>query len=113
VEPTKVYAPRSNPRPTPTPPTWTAPRSNPPPEIAKEGAALAKRLLAERQRPPGAPSPRPRTDDERRAFALAQARQSRREREPTLTQEAAAAMTAPAEPEIADEPGEPPDEIPF
>ena len=135
----KVYAPGHGPgrdtRPTPTPPTWTAPRSNPAPEIAERGASLARALLADRQRPPGAPPPRPRTDDERRALALRQARQSRREREPTLTQEAAAVMTEPAEsypperdlgepptPPLDDEPvifeppdsGEgPPDECPF
>jgi len=90
----KVYAPGHGPgrdtRPTPTPPTWTAPRSNPAPEIAHRGAALAKAALAGRTRPEGAPPPPPRTEDERRALARRQVREAARRRE-------ADRMTEPAE----------------
>jgi len=56
VEPTRVYAPGHGPgrdmRPTPVPPPWAAPRSNPAPEVAEDGARLARRLLAEREPAP-------------------------------------------------------------
>jgi len=97
ISPTKIYAPghgppgpRSNPRPTPTPPTWTAPRANPAPEIAERGGALARALLADRPRPEGAPPPPPRTEDEWRALARRQVREAHHRRE-------AATVTEPAE----------------
>jgi hypothetical protein len=61
------------------PPSWAAPRSHPPPEIARAGAALAKQLMAERPGAAEAEPSKPRTEDERRALALRQAAQSRGE----------------------------------
>jgi hypothetical protein len=130
VEPTKVYAPghgppgpRSNPRPTRMPPPWAAPnRPALAPERVAALAADAKRALADRPRPEGAPPSPPQTDDERRTEARRQVREaaSRRRRAAAVTAEPA--EPEPAEPEPAEpEPAEPepehdegpPDEIPF
>jgi len=97
-------------KPTPTPPTWTAPRSNPPPEIAANGAALAKALLADRPRPEGAPPPPPRTDDERRALARRQVREAHRRREADRMTEPAEHQ--PPERDLGEPPTPPPDDEP-
>ena len=63
---------------------WHAPRANPPPEIAKRGAAAARAALGERlnrPRPDGETAPAPLGDDAKRALAIRQTASARRERE--------------------------------
>ena len=87
---------------TPTPPPWAAPNGRAlPTERVAELAADAKRRLADRPRPEGAPPPPPRTENKHRAEARRQARDAHRRR-------AAETVTEPAKPDE-----EPPDECPF
>jgi hypothetical protein len=78
---------RPDDRPTPTPPHWQSPRTNPPPEMAHHHATIARKLLADRPRPAGAEPARVRIkdldEDARRAVALRQATRARAERERT------------------------------
>jgi len=114
IQPTKVYQPGHGPgrdnRPTPTPPSWQSPRTNPDPEIAKRGAALARELLGKRPAKPdakpkrddGGMVPPTATEDERRATARRFVERTRAERE----------RAAMPQPKPDDDEG-PPDEIPF
>jgi DNA-binding MarR family transcriptional regulator len=110
----RIIAPGQRPvsdRPTPTPPHWHSPRTNPPPEISHDGATIARKLIADRPRPAGAEPDRiaikDLDEDARRAVALRQANAARRERE-------RADPPKPAEPPPPEPPAEePPDEMPF
>jgi hypothetical protein len=77
--PLDEQAPRAHPR---GPATWGTPRAYPAPSVARDGAELARKLMADRPGAAGAPPPRPRTEDDYRAAALRQVARSRAERDP-------------------------------